>query len=76
MTIITFSQEQAEQIRSATDAVKFVDPTGVVLGHFDVKSQTTTKSKSPFSREEIEERRKQKGGKPLSEILARLREMQ
>ena len=75
MTVITVTRELAEQIRSTTGTVGLVDQNGVVLGHLTAQSAPAVHRKSPISLEELEERRKQKGGKPLAEILARLREL-
>ena len=54
-----------------TESVKILDVSGKMLGHF-YPSQLRGASRSPFSREELEQRRLQRTGRPLAEILRAL----
>jgi hypothetical protein len=49
------------------------DENGKTLGVFHPVTESKPSVRSPYSREELEEFRKQKTGKPLSEILERLK---
>ena len=75
MTQILADAEMAKQLQGAEGPVQVVDDKGTVIGLY-----TPIKfPHSPYSREEVEGARQQcreTGGKPLAEILARLREQQ
>lgn len=59
------------QLRQAADVVELRDPDGNVIGTFAVEGlgKLPPGVKSPFSREEMEERRKVRTGRPLKDIL-------
>ncbi len=59
------------QFSSAADSVEIKSPDGRVLGRFVVENlyKLPQGVKSPFTDEQLAEFRKEKGGRPLSEIL-------
>ena len=60
------------QLRQASAVVEFRDPDGNVLGTFAAEGlgKLPPGAKSPFTREEMEERRqKHRSGRPLKDIL-------
>ncbi len=60
------------QLRQAGTVVELKDPDGNVLGTFEAENRGKLPPgvKSPFTREEMEERRKQhRTGRPLKDIL-------
>jgi len=59
----------AEQMRAARHMMEVVDASGRFLGYFDPFPETPKGVKSPFSREQIEQFRKEPGGRSLAEIL-------
>ena len=73
MTQILADAEMAKQLAGAEGPVQVVNDEGTVIGLY-----TPIKfPHSPYTREEVERARQQcreTGGKPLVEILARLRE--
>jgi hypothetical protein len=75
MSQIVVDAKLQKQIEEATGPIKIVTQSGSTIGMV-----TPIKfPKSPYSREEIEQARKQcreTGGKPLKEILASLAESQ
>ncbi len=65
------------QLRQAHAAVELRDPDGNVLGTFagEGRGKLPPGVKSPFTREEMEERRKNnRSGRPLKDILRDLEE--
>lgn len=59
------------QLRQAADTLELKDPDGRVLGRFVVEGlgRLPPGVKSPFTDEERAERRKQRTGRPLKDIL-------
>ena len=59
------------QLRQAADVVELKDPDGDVLGKFSAEGLGTLPPgvKSPFTPEQMDERRKQRSGRPLKDIL-------
>lgn len=59
------------QLRQASDTLELKDPDGRVLGRFVVEGlgRLPPGVKSPFTDEERAERRKQRTGRPLKDIL-------
>lgn len=59
------------QFAGAAESVEIKSPDGRVLGRFVVDNlyKLPPGMKSPFSEDELTELRKQKGGRPLSEII-------
>jgi hypothetical protein len=59
------------QLRLASDVVELKDPDGNVLGRFAIEGlgKLPPGVKSPFTREEMEERRKVRTGRSLKDIL-------
>ena len=51
-----------------TESVEIVDDSGRSLGHFHPAPREEA-NRSPFSREELEQRRLQRTGRPLADIL-------
>ena len=77
MDLVTVSLELAEKMRSTTEPFLLVDDAGKVLACFQVENRDIVRvrqGKSPFTREQTEEHRKQTGSKSLAEIKAKLRE--
>lgn len=76
MTRITVDDALGARLAEAHEPVVICDPAGRVLGSFRPfslpASSAEAKALSPFSDEEIEELRKQRTGRPLSQILADL----
>lgn len=58
------------QLKNLEAPLEFCDASGRILGYY--QPATTAMPRSPFSIEELERRRQQRTGKPLSEILKRL----
>ena len=71
MIQITVSDEQAVHIRSTKESIELVDRAGIVIGKLQSAEDVR---RSPLSLSELEARRQQVGGKPLSEIINGLRE--
>lgn len=73
---IVATPELAEQLARATGTVNIVDANGTVLA----VCSPINFPHSPYTREELEQRRAEaranpEGGKPLGEILARLKQL-
>ena len=75
MPQIKVDAEVQKQLEAATEQTTVVGPTGNAIGYF-----TPIKfPKSPYSREEIEQRRaemRKHGGRTTAEVLARLRDLE
>jgi hypothetical protein len=72
MSIIITDPTLIAQLRQAGDVVELKDPDGEVLGRFSVEGlgKLSPGVKSPFTSEEMEERRrKHRSGRPLKDIL-------
>ena len=76
MTKVTLDAETLAKLHELSQRLEFCDETGKTLGNFQPLAEpdgsVQEKIQSPFSDEEIEESRKQLGGRPLTEILADL----
>lgn len=72
MTRVIADASLLEKLQQATEALEVCDTSGRVLGYYSPAPDPATYPKSPFSREEIERRRQEKGGYSLSEILKEL----
>jgi hypothetical protein len=76
MTKVVVDASFGAKVMGLTGAVELCDESGQTIGYFQpVASGTQSPSpraKSPFSEEEIERRRKEKGGRALQDILADL----
>jgi hypothetical protein len=64
------------QLAAATGPVEVRDPAGNLIGRFETtrEGKPPPGVKSPISDEELQRRRQYRDGKPLSEILQRLRD--
>lgn len=71
MKQITLSEEQAIKIRSANEAIEFIDRDGIFVGTLVTSDNIR---RSPLTLSELQGRRLEQGGKSLSEILTTLRE--
>lgn len=71
MSITITDPELLAKLRQAEDLVELRDPEGNVLGRLAVEGlgKLPPGVKSPFTREEMEERRKVRTGRPLKDIL-------
>jgi hypothetical protein len=65
MTRVIADATLPNRVRTVTDALEICDESGRILGYFHPAVRVT----SPFSREELERRRQDRTGKPLSEVL-------
>jgi hypothetical protein len=77
MRIVTATDNLADLLRDCQDVAEIRDENGATLGFFEplpIPNQGQF-VKSPYSVEELQELRKQRSGKPLAEILARLRDL-
>lgn len=68
---ITISDPQLLAQLMSTDKVEIKDPSGRLIGVFvpDGLGRLPPGVKSPFSDEELVELRKQRGGRPLADIM-------
>lgn len=75
MSIVITDPELLAQLRQAVSGVELTDPDGRVLGKLTVEvlGKLPPGVKSPFTEEEMEERRKQRTGRPLKDILRDLK---
>jgi hypothetical protein len=72
MSITITDPNLLAQLRQAGDVVELKDPDGKVLGRFNAEGRGKLPPGvvSPFTREEMEERRRtQRSGRPLKDIL-------
>ena len=75
MTKILVDAATQAKFANLEGMVEVCDETGKTLGVFSPVMESKPTSQSPFSREELEIRRRQRTGKPLSEILERLKKL-
>jgi hypothetical protein len=75
MRSLTLDAPTLAKLLNLSELLQLSDETGRVLGYFHPTPQTgpeaNAKHRSPFTREELE-RRRQRAGRPLSEILKSL----
>jgi hypothetical protein len=78
MSITVTDPQFLAAISQLTGVVELRDPQGNVLGELSLEDNGRLPPgvKSPFSEEEMAERRKQRDGRPLSDILRDLRSRQ
>lgn len=73
MTKVTVDAATRAKLNNLNELLELCDERGRTLGYFHpavhLSSPEQAKALSPFSDEEIEELRKQRTGRPLSEIL-------
>lgn len=71
MSIVITDPSLLAQLRGAADVIELTDPEGNVLGRFAAETlgKLPPGVKSPFSPEEMAERRKTRTGRPLTDIL-------
>ena len=77
MTKVFVDAATQSRLNNLGELLEVCDESGKVLGYFHplVESATSPPAiQSPFSKEELERRRRQRTGRPLSEILARLQQ--
>ena len=68
MTHLTLDAITLERLRSASDSVEVHDESGIVVGYFHPIDHQSS-SPSPHSREQLEQLRLQRTGRPLADIL-------
>jgi hypothetical protein len=77
MTRVTVNASIRAQLHNLDAALEVCDESGQTLGYFhpiiEPGPSGGEKAASPYSDEEIEELRKQRTGRPLTEILKNLR---
>ena len=71
MTKVVLDAAVLAKLGNLEDLVEFCDESGRTIGYFR-PVVWSLKDLSPFSDEEVEELRKQTGGRPLKDILADL----
>jgi len=72
MTKVLADTYLSQRLRETRETVQVVDETGQTLDFFDplpVAAPGIAAARSPFSNEQIEELRKQHGGRPLADII-------
>jgi hypothetical protein len=70
MTRLIVDAALREQLCKAESSVEFCDEAGQILGIFYQTPRVSPAAcRSPFSDEEIQRRRQEKGGLPLAEVL-------
>ena len=71
MTRVTIDAATAAKLQGVRDVVELRDEAGRIVGHFHPGPPRDANGNIivPFSDEEIEELSKQKGGRPLKDIL-------
>lgn len=78
MTRVVLDAETAGKFKNVQQRVEVCDPAGRTLGYFHPANGhgglTDEDRQGPFTREQLDQFRNEPGGKPLSEILKRLRE--
>jgi hypothetical protein len=67
MTCVTFEAGVIARLETLSELVEIRDESGRTIGYFHPVAGR--KVSSPFSREEIEQRRQQRTGRPLAEVL-------
>jgi hypothetical protein len=79
MTRLVLDAETAARFKDVGERVELCDASGRTLGYFHPANGrdylTDEERRGPFSDEELERRRREPGGKPLSEVLKRLEEL-
>ncbi len=69
MTRVIADTGLSAKVRAAGDMLEVCDESGRVIGYY----QPALTTRSPFSREELERRRREEGGSTLEEIMGELR---
>jgi hypothetical protein len=62
----------SQRLREARETVQVIDDLGHTLGFFDpltIAAPGVARARSPYSNEQVEELRKQTGGRSLADIL-------
>jgi hypothetical protein len=76
MTSIVLDSQTAEKLRTAGERIELRDAGGKKLGYFLPSTDPAIKAfDCPFSDEEIEKFRQERGGRSLQEIMADLRKL-
>ena len=79
MTRLVLDAETAARFQNVSEQVELCDANGQTLGYFQPvngqRAPTDLDRQGPFTREQLEQFRSEPGGKPLSEILKRLKEL-
>jgi hypothetical protein len=76
MTILTVDSGTSFQLNNLVDLAEIRDESGRVWGYFHPLSSAPGSAnvhRSPFTIDELRERQQQRSGKPLSEVLAKLK---
>jgi hypothetical protein len=79
MTRFVVDADTAEALRKAHSRIELCDAAGRTLGYFDPANGPSHLSgedrEGPFTGEQLKQFRNEPGGKPLAEILQRLRSL-
>jgi hypothetical protein len=79
MTKLTLDDDTAAKLQSIHARAELCDSTGRIVGYFqpldDYSDLSEEDRRGPYTREQLQQFRNEPGGKPLSEILKRLREL-
>jgi hypothetical protein len=78
MTKVTVDEATRAKLHNLDSLLEICDASGKTLGFFhpviDAGIRESRSGRSPYSHEEMQERRKQRTGDTLDKVLARLRE--
>ncbi|HEX7377196.1 MAG TPA: hypothetical protein VF278_08790 [Pirellulales bacterium] len=76
MTILTINAETSSQFNALADLAEIRDESGRILGYFHPLGSAVVEEagirRSPFSVDELRGRQRQRSGRSLAEILAKL----
>ena len=75
MTKVLIDAATRAKFNNLEGTLEFCDEEGKTLGVFHPVTESKPRVRSPYTREEIERRRQERIGKPLSEILERLKHL-
>lgn len=73
MAKLTVDAETRGRLRNLGELLEICDESGRTLGYFhpvtDASQETTERLQSPLTRDDLERRRQERTGRPLSDIL-------
>ena len=73
MTNLTIDASTLSKLHNLGEVMQLSDESGRILGYFhpvaEIGVEPESTHRSPFSQEELQRRRQQRAGRPLSEIL-------
>jgi hypothetical protein len=75
MTKVLIDAATRARFNNLEGVLEVCDEAGKTLGYFHPVMESKPSARSPYSREELEGFRRQRTGKPLAEILERLKKL-